>query len=104
MDIVGDKLETLLVESGYFQDAPFGWVSLIIRYVLRNDFEPEIGRINKRHNDLPLSIEVDAHELLADNLEIISKLFLRACSSALLRVGERYKLRVDGLRQFCATL
>jgi hypothetical protein len=35
-----DELEKVLAASEFFANAPFGWISMIIRYGLKNEFEP----------------------------------------------------------------
>ena len=56
---VCDELEKVLTASEFFANAPFRWISLIIRYGLKNEFAPVYQRINKTHGDLPISVEVD---------------------------------------------
>jgi hypothetical protein len=57
-----DKIRQLLSESNFFQDALFFLVTFIYRYGELNKFEiPESGRINKKHGDLPVTVEISSN-------------------------------------------
>ena len=102
---VGNELETLMIESGYLEGAPFSWVTIAIRYGLKNDETPQyVGRINKRYGDLPLAIEVDTHELLGASLEEMRKLFKVAVLKALIHAGRKYSRPITKLEAELAQL
>ena len=60
---VRDELEAVLIESGYCEGAPFSWVTLSIRYGLKEESEPHYQAINKKYGDLPLAIEVPIEKM-----------------------------------------
>ena len=92
------ELEPILEASGYLKDAPFSWVTLAIRYGLKNEDRPHYNRINKKYGDLPLSIEVDVHEMLGASLDELRIVFRRATLRALIHAGEKYHRPIDALR------
>lgn len=99
MSQVRDELEPLLISSGWFPDAPFGWVGLIFRFGLKTESEPHFQRINKKHGDLPIAIEVDTHHLLDIHTdpERLKAFFKRVTIDCLTSVGRRYDLPTEAL-------
>jgi len=97
---VCDELEQVLAESDFFADAQFKWISLIIRYGLKDKFEPVYQRINKTHGDLPISVEVDTHPLVEADSETIKVVFRRATIEALLHVAQKYNLPTKALEDY----
>jgi len=97
---VCDELEKVLAASEFFANAPFRWISLIIRYGLKNEFDPVYQRINKTHGDLPISVEVDTHPLLGADIETMKAVFRRATIEALLHVAQKYKLPAKPLEEY----
>ena len=51
-----DEMETVMISTGYLDDAPFQWVGLILRYGLKYEDIPHYQRINKKHGDLPIRL------------------------------------------------
>ena len=94
------ELEKVLADSEFFANAPFSWISLIIRYGLENNFEPVYQRSNKTHGDLSASIEVDTHPLLGADLEATKAVFRRATIEALLHVALKYNLQAKPLEDY----
>jgi hypothetical protein len=92
------ELEPILEASGYLKDAPFSWVTLAIKFGLKNEEYPHYGRISKKYGDLPLSIEVDVHEMLEASMDELTFVFRRATLRALINAGEKYHRPVDALR------
>jgi hypothetical protein len=99
MSQVRDELEPLLIRSGWFPAAPFGWVGLILRFGLKTEIEPHYQRISKRHGDLPIAIEVDTHHLLEIHTdpERLKAFFKRVTIDCLLSVARRYDLSTEAL-------
>ena len=98
---VCDELEKVLAASEFFANAPFRWISLIIRYGLEDKFEPVYQRINKTHGDLPISVEVDTHPLLGADIETMKAIFRRATIEALLHVAQKYNLPAKPVEEYC---
>ena len=82
---VRDELEPLLISSGWFPAAPFGWVGLNFRFGLKAESEPHFQRISRKHGDLPIAIEVDTHHLLEIQAEPVGLLRLNGQRKGILR-------------------
>jgi hypothetical protein len=95
---VRDELEQELVSAGYLHDAPFTWVSVIIRYGLMNETIPHYEPINKEHGDLPVAIEIDVHRLLNVSEKQIAQVYRDVTLRVLIHVGVKYSLPVDRLK------
>ena len=95
---VRDELEKEMIQSGYLENAPFGWVGLLVRYGLVNETEPHYEKINQKHGDLPIAIEVDTHRLLGVSEDEMAAVYRKAALIALIHAGERYGLPVTRLR------
>ena len=93
------ELEPVLVSSGYFDNAPFEWVTIVLRYGLKNEEKPHYQRINKKYGDLPLAIELDTHELIEADRDELKRLFTLATLKALIHAGKKYKLPVESLEK-----
>jgi hypothetical protein len=91
---IRDELEPLLIGAGWFPDAPFKWVGLIIRYGLATEEEPHYRRIDKRDGELPLAIEVDTHRILEldEQPKKLKAFFKPVVVRCLLSVARRYHL------------
>lgn len=60
---------------------------------------PHYGKIDKHYVGLPLSIEVDAHELIGAMLEELPKKFRTTALKALIHVGKRYNRPTEFLEE-----
>lgn len=98
MGEIMDELEPVMISTGYLDNAPFKWVSLILRYGLKNEDEPHYQKINKKHGDLPIAIELDTHELQHASREELKRLFMIATLKSLLHVGSKYSLPTEALK------
>ncbi|MEW6120404.1 MAG: Imm39 family immunity protein [Pseudomonadota bacterium] len=94
---VQDVVEKVLIESDYLEGAPFSWVTIAVRYGLKNDDKPIYQRINKTYGDLPLAIEVDTHEMMGASLDDLKRIFLHAVLKALIHAGQKYGRPVAAL-------
>jgi hypothetical protein len=99
MDRVRDEIEKALIQSHYFDDAPFKWISLMIREGLQNAETPRYSKINKTYEDLPVVIEIDVHRLISASSEEMANVYREATLSALIYVGDQYGLSTDHLRR-----
>jgi hypothetical protein len=94
---VRDAVEKIMIESCFLEGAPFSWVTIAIRYGLKNDDIPSYQAINKKYGDLPLAIEVDTHELLDASLEDMKLIFEKAVLKSLIHAGEKFDRPVGAL-------
>jgi hypothetical protein len=67
-----------MVSSGYLHNAPFDWVTISLRYGLKNEDKPYYQKISKKYEDLPLSIELDTRELIEADRNELRRLFTLA--------------------------
>ena len=87
---VRDALGKALVEAKYFDAVPFSWVTIAIRYGLKNDDIPVYQGINKKYGDLPLAIEIDTHELIGASFDDLRLIFEVAALRALIHAGRKF--------------
>ncbi len=94
MGAVRDELDSVLAEAGWFPSAPFKYVSLIIRYGLKTELNPEFQRIIKKYGELPIAVELKMEDMRAVHCDRnkLEELFKYATVEALLAVAERYAL------------
>jgi hypothetical protein len=92
-----DDLEPLLREEDFVERAPFETVSLIIRFGERESLDPVYDRIDRRHNELPVSIEMKLDSLRLANKEAVKGIFLDAVIKVLLDVAKQYDLPKERL-------
>ena len=105
--IVQNEIEALMESSGYLGDAPFEWVTLALRYGLKNEEKPHYQRVSKKYGDLPLGIEVDIREVLkADEAgpEELKRLFMIASLRALIDAGKKYNLPIREMEELLEKL
>ncbi|MBN8809383.1 MAG: immunity protein 39 [Sphingomonas sp.] len=94
-----DEIEREMIESGYLNGAPFKWVGLLIRYGLVDENTPHYEKINVKHGDLPIAIEVDTRHFLDATEEEMTTVYRRATLIALLHAGEKYNLNVGRIKE-----
>ena len=95
---VRDELEQEVIQSGFLSGAPFQWVGLVIREGLVDEAEPHYEKINAKHGDLPLAIEIDVHRLLGVSEVEMAAVYRKATLVALVHAGQRYQLPVNRLK------
>ncbi|MGE0143104.1 MAG: Imm39 family immunity protein [Planctomycetota bacterium] len=87
---IRDELEARLIAVDFFADAPFSWVTISIRYGLKNEETPHFQPIHDTYGDLPLSIEVAAAAMADAGFDALKALFRLAALRALLAAAARY--------------
>ena len=73
-----------------------------VRYDLKNDDKPSYQSVNKKHGDLPLSIEVGTHELIDASFEELKLIFKGAVLKALIHTGKKFERPTEPLEQVLA--
>jgi hypothetical protein len=96
---VRDDLENEMIASGYLDNAPFKWVSIIIRYGLIDESTPHYDRVSQKHGDLPLAIEIDTHRLVDATEDEMVSIYRKAVLTSLVHAGEKYGLNVERMRE-----
>ena len=104
LDLVRDAVEKVMVESRYLDGAPFSWVTIAVRYGLKNDDKPSYQAINKKYGDLPLAIEVDTHELIGASLDDLKLIFGNAVLKALIHAGRKFERPIEPLERILASI
>lgn len=102
LDQVGNELERVLIETEFFANTPFSWITLSIRFGMKTEAKPHFQRISKKYGDLPLAIEVETAQMIGANLEQLKTLFRCAALRALLAAAERYNCPDARLREMLA--
>ena len=87
-----DDLEQLMLDCGYLENAPFEWVTISLRYGLKNEDEPHYEPINNEYGDLPLAIEVDTNELVGCTRQEMREIFEVAALKALIHAAKKFNL------------
>lgn len=97
---VRDELASLMETTGYLEHAPFSWVTVALRFGLKDDLDPEFSRVNTKSGDLPLAIELDVAALQGTSLAAHRIAYRRAAARALLGASIRYKLGLESVQAF----
>lgn len=103
LDWIRDVVEKIMIESGYLEGAPFSWVTIAVRYGLKNDDKPSYQAINKKYGDLPLAIEVDTHELIDVSLADLKLIFGKAVLKSLIHAGEKFDRPIGDLEKILSS-
>ncbi|MCL1480493.1 Imm39 family immunity protein [Marinobacter sp. M3C] len=101
---VRDELEKIIIDSEYLEGASFFWVTIAVRYGLKNDDKPSYQAVNKKYGDLPLSVEVDTQELIGASLEELKLIFKRAVLKALIHAGKKFERPIVPFEQALESL
>lgn len=101
---VRDEIERDMIACGYLENAPFEWVTISLRYGVKNEEEPHYERVSKRYGDLPLAIELDTNELVGASRTEMKIAFERATLKALVSAGKKYKLPIQMLEERLSSL
>jgi hypothetical protein len=88
---VRDDLERTLIESHFFETAPFSWVGISIRYGMKDEAKPHFGAICKKDGELPLAIEIETARMQGAALAELKRQFKTAALKALISAAERYE-------------
>jgi Immunity protein 39 len=98
LSAVRDELEAVLIASGYCEGAPFSWVTISIRFGLKEEIEPHYQAINKKYGDLPLAIEISTESMRGASSGELRRIFRDAALRALIHAGARHGRPVDALK------
>jgi hypothetical protein len=98
LSAVRDELEPILIDTGFCDEAPFSWVTISIRYGLKEESKPHYQAINKRYGDLPLAIEIPTDKMQGATFDDLKRIFKDASLRALIHAGEKYGRPVEVLK------
>lgn len=99
-----DELESVLKDTEFLKHAPFETVHLILYYGTKVDSTPKYQPIDKKHSELPITIELKMEELHMQPPEILKRIFMRATLLSLIDVGKKYKLPTEAFEKRLAEL
>jgi hypothetical protein len=77
-------------------------VGLLIREGLFDEAVPHYEKINQKHGNLPLAIEIDTHRLLHAAEDEMAAVYRKAVLIALAHAGEKFGLKVDRMKELLA--
>lgn len=86
-----DELEPHFVDKKLLDGAPFDVISLILRYGTK-ETGAKIGRINKRHAELEVAIELPMEEVRALQYGALRQRIRNVTLDALIAVSDKYDL------------
>lgn len=98
---VRDELEQVLIQSCYLDQAPFSWVTISIRFGLKEEAIPHYLPIDRKYGDLPLAIEVPTEAMQGVSQVELEAIFRKAALRALIHAGEKYGRPTDELKALC---
>ena len=87
---VRNELEEQMEAAGFLAGAPFSWITVIVRLGLKYSSQPVYGKINRKHGDLPVSIEIDTADVLDVSDDEIREVLRVSIRRTLDDVGLRY--------------
>jgi hypothetical protein len=87
-----NELEPVLREGYFTRSAPFQTVSLILRFGTRRCLIPEYRPVDKSHNELPLSVELEMQTLREMNRDELKHEFMVATLESLIHAGNKFML------------
>lgn len=92
-----NELEPILREGCFTRNAPFQTVSLILRFGTRRRLIPEYRPVDKSHDELPVSVELEMQALKEMNRDQLKREFMVATLEALIHAGHKFKLPTEKL-------
>ena len=98
---VCDEFEPELMRNDYVKKAPFDTVSLILRFGESDQFDPEIGNVDKRYGELPVTIVFDFARLKGMERPMLREEFRTAALEVLCDIAANFDLPfefLDGMR------
>ena len=92
-----NELEEHLVENAYLEKAPFSTVNMVFRYGDKDNWEPEVEKIDRENDELPVAIEFDSSKLKAMNVDELRSWFRLAIIEVLCDIAANYDLPYEFL-------
>ncbi|WP_454675448.1 Imm39 family immunity protein [Achromobacter pestifer] len=92
-----NEIEPKLLEHGYLKKAPFQTVSIIIKYADREDLNPEIGGIDSKNQELPVSVMLEIDQIRSLSLMRLAEKFRLTMIEVLCDVAANFDLPFEFL-------
>jgi hypothetical protein len=92
-----NEMEEHLVRNAYLETAPFKTINMIFRYGDKDNWNPEIGEIDLRNNELPVAIEFNSETLKKMSIVELKNRFRLALIEVLCDVAANYDLPYEFL-------
>ena len=103
-ELARNQIEKILIDTHFFQSTPFSWITLAVRYGLKNEKEPHYQNINQKYGDLPLAIELDVNETIGASLDEMKTIIGRAVLISIIHAGKKYNCPVEILEKMLGNL
>ena len=87
-----DELEPSLQRVKFTENMPFRTISMIVRFGEQTRLTPEFEPLNRRHSDLPVSVELPMEELRGLKRPQLKERLLEATYQVLEATAEKYDL------------
>ena len=94
-----NEMEGHLEDNAFLEVAPFKTINLVFRYGERDDWEPEIGSIDRGNSELPVAIQFDSHALNKMSASEVKAFFRLALIEVLCDIAANYDLPYEFLDQ-----
>lgn len=94
-----NELEDHLVDNAFLETAPFKTINMVFRYGEKDDWEPEIGSIDRRNSELPVAIQFDSDALNQMSASEVKACFRLALIEVLCDIAANYYLPYEFLDQ-----
>lgn len=95
------EINPYLIEAGFLDSAPFKLINAVIRYGDSFSEVVEIGSVDKRHQELPIAIEVALDDLKLKSVEEVKNCYAAMFIGGLLHVADEFGLPKDGILSYC---
>lgn len=92
-----NSLEPELKAHAYLAEAPFSTVSLVIVYGDRDDLNPEIGEVDQKNSELPVTVTLDMKRLSRLALDDLTQEFRTVMIEILCDVAANFDLPFEFL-------
>ena len=94
---VRDELEAMLVETGFFERAPFRWIGLMFRYSDETNLVPEFEPIDPSDGELPMTIELELRSVRRLPREEAKRVHQLAAIDAIISAAQKFGLPDEAL-------
>ncbi len=94
------EINPFLVESNTLENAPFSLLNGCILYGNRFDPFKKVGPINRTHDELPFSVEVEMLPLKLANKETVHLAFINVIIPALLAIADKFEFPNTGILNY----
>ena len=92
---IREELDVVIKDKNFIVNAPFNWIGIIFQYGLINSTKPKYKKINNKHGDLPVTIELNASELGNATQTELKEIMKNSVLIVLKDIAKKYNLKTD---------